>query len=80
MPKDELTVEPYTGALRTGEPAYTYMGLQVLKSVIDEMPDSRLLAYAKRYDVSIVKPDRNIYAQIAVERALRQLTDHGDLK
>jgi len=82
MRKDELTVEPYTAPGRyEGLPAYTYMGVQVIKHIIDGFTDKRLLGFARQYDryAQRTNPDKleaNVYAQIAVARMIDEM-DRG---
>lgn len=68
--KPYLTVEPYTAPTnRNGEPAYTYNGVQVLKSGVDKMSDRELWGRIKSHDIiHRLPPHKNVFLHIAVAR------------
>lgn len=77
--KDELTIEPYSApGLYEGEPAYTYMGQQVLVAHTDLLGDDQLLARVRVTDATArqfnpAMAERNVHAQVAVQRILNDL-------
>lgn len=76
-PMSDLTVEPYTNWRSSKyfwEPAYTWNGMQLVKSVIDKMSDEQLATGSERsrfyaaQTINVTYEEIDIYGQILKAR------------
>lgn len=72
MPK--ITIEPYEGPYNVGQDAYTYNGVQMLKSRVDKMSPAALYTGAKRSREYNIPDEKNLFLAL-----YRMATGESDL-
>ncbi len=71
-----ITIEPHGGpGYYHGSPAYTWNGIQLLKSSVDKMSTSEIYACAMWHKRSRIPAEKNLYAELYRARTNEDLPE-----